>query len=89
MGTDVVHFAVNVDPAGTQLDPVNAEKLQNAVGHKVSWIDDFSVLAARPAAVNVTEVASTGFFLVLGLLFVEAWLALRFGSTRRRGDVEA
>lgn len=75
-------FAVNVDPAESDLRAVDERSFMAALGRPAAWIQNPGDLAAQPVVRPVTELAWVAACSVLGLLLLEVWLAMRVSSPR-------
>ena len=82
IGPEARVFAVNVDPAESDLASVDEQVFLSALDREVRMINDPSAIADEPAVARSTELASFMLYLVVSLLFVEMWMAMRFGSQR-------
>lgn len=88
IGTETRRFAVNVRSDESNLDVVDEQALIDALGFPVRFVggpEATTVTAARAG-----ELAPATLYLVAALLFLEMWLAFRFGSRRsgRAAEVE-
>jgi hypothetical protein len=84
VGLDVRHFAVNVDPADSDIRFAERESIERALGRRVVFLDSTSTSRAASAGGRSSEMAASVFGLVLALLVIEAFAAMRF-STHQRG----
>ena len=82
IGSEIRVFAANVDPTESDLAAIDERAFRAALDREVRFISDPNTLTARPDAARSTELASLALYLVIGLLLVEMWMAMRFGSQR-------
>lgn len=82
IGPELRLFAVNPDPAESDLRSIHQKAFQQALGGAVHWVADPMAVAKRPVTAASTELGSILLFMVLILLLLEMWLALGFGSAR-------
>ena len=82
IGSEVRVFTVNVDPAESDLAPIGQSELATALNRDVHLISDTDVVPRAPVTARSTELASSALYLVIGLLLLEMWMAMRFGSQR-------
>ncbi len=85
IGSEEVHFAANVDPADCDLRAVRAEDFATLLDRPVNVISELSTPQSSSARARSSELALVALLLVAGLLFVEMWMAMRFG---RMANVE-
>ena len=82
IGPETKSFAVNVDPAESDLRAVDDRTLTEAFPGRNQVVSDVEAAAQAPAAGRSTELGSFALYAVIALLFGELWLAVWFGSPR-------
>ena len=80
IGSEEVHFAANVDPADCDLRAVGMEDFAALLDRPVNVISELRALETSSARARSSELALVALLLVAGLLFVEMWMAMRFGT---------
>ncbi len=84
VGPDRYPFAVNVDTKESDLRMTSADQLRSSFDTpNVVVLDDPNEIDARLLKVKSTELVLATTSFVLGLLLIEAWLAMRLGPGRR------
>jgi len=87
IGTDARRFAVNVRADESNLGVVDEQALVDALGFPVRFVGGEQ--ATTVTAARAGELAPATLYLVAALLFLEMWLAFRFGSRRAGRTKEA
>jgi hypothetical protein len=97
IGPEVRTFAANVDPAESDLAAIDPQELASALGRPLRGLHSVHITdvdglrpfgetqtpkGMKPAAAGSTELALVALCLVIGLLLLEVWLAMWFGSQR-------
>jgi hypothetical protein len=82
IGTDRRVTAVNVPLAESLADVADAGSLQRVTGLSVQPLDASGVASAASAGTRATELSRTTVWVVLGILFLEAWLAMTLAAGR-------
>ncbi len=82
IGSRVVKFTANVDPAESDLISIEKRAFVEALDRPVRVVSDATALADGPVTGRFGELALILFYLVIVLLVVEMGMALRFGSLR-------
>ena len=82
IGSEVRVFTVNVDPAESDLTPIGEDEFATALDRNVHLIGDTNMVPKEPVAARSTELALSALYAVIGLLLLEMWMAMRFGSQR-------
>lgn len=94
IGSQVRTFAANVDPAESSLAVIGEREFVSVLDRPVHLVTitgrdadgtNGRNMADQPVAARSTELASIAVYLVLGLLLLEMWMAMRFGSKRSKG----
>ena len=82
-GTDSAEgAAVNPPRAESDLRPIDETELAEAAVTTFTFARSTAELTGKVGSAAVREVGPEALYLVLGLLLVETWLAMRFGSNR-------
>ncbi len=90
IGSQVRTFAANVDSAESNLAVIGEREFVSVLDRPVHLVtipagaDGSRYMTDQPVAARSTELASIAVYLVLGLLLLEMWMAMRFGSKRSR-----
>lgn len=79
VGPDRIVFAVNVDPAESDIGGATGDDLEGIAGADATIIDDPSELERRHYAPRASELALLAMYAAVALLFGEMWLAMRLG----------
>jgi len=74
--------AANIDPAESNLKSLDDRSLTAALDRPIRIVTDTMATDGQPIAARSTELASVALYAVMILLFVEIWMAMRFGSPR-------
>lgn len=82
VGSQSRPFAVNVDPAESDLRAADERTFMSAFGRPAAWVQNPGDLAAQPVVRPVTELAWVAVCSVLALLLFEAWMAMKVSSPR-------
>jgi hypothetical protein len=82
IGPETRVFSANVDPAESDLASVDEQVFLSGLDRDVRMINDPAAITGEPGVARSTELASFMLYLVVSLLFVEMWMAMRFGSQR-------
>ncbi len=80
IGSESRAFAVNIDSQESDLAPVDFTALVGDLKDVAQVVTDMEGLWEQSAVARASELASLLMFLVLLLLFLEMWMAMRFGS---------
>lgn len=81
-GESRVPYAVNLDPAESDLRAVDLEALRGRLGHGVTVLASPQILKPTVVKSSITEYAGLALVLVLILAIVEAYLASHLGTAR-------
>ncbi len=82
VGTQSRAVAANVDPAESDLAILAGSDLAASLGRPVRVLSDRELSAAQTGIARSTELAAFSLYAVLALLFLELWMAMRFGAPR-------
>lgn len=82
LGATEWHFAATADNAESALRSAHEEALRSAVDGKLRWIFP-NALESASLRGGRSELAGWLLYALLGLVFVESWLAMRFSAERR------
>ncbi len=72
-------FAVNVDPGESELASIDDPALREQVGAQVSIVSEAALGSGRLPTHSPAEFATLAIGALLALVFIEMWLAARFG----------
>jgi hypothetical protein len=88
IGSTVTMFTVNVDSGESELLGIEPSALQAELDNAAQVITDVDALIEQPLQARSSELAGAALVAVCGLLFLEMWLAMQFGSGDRPRSID-
>ena len=75
-------YVANIDPSESDLRACDEESLRAALNCKFDFVDAATPAPLAGGSGRTTEVGLLGLYAVLALLVIEAYAAMKFGSSR-------
>ena len=81
IGRRSLAFVANVDRRESDLTCVDEATLLKVIDRPINIVSSAAAMERAASTTPTTELASTLLYLLIGVLFLEMWIALRFGAT--------
>lgn len=81
IGRRSLAFVANVDRRESDLTCVDEGTLRKVIDRPINIVSSAAAMERAASTTPTTELASTLLYLLIGVLFLEMWIAFRFGAT--------